>query len=631
MGLGGLNVFGSLTINGKKLTFEDFDTNKDGKISVEEFDSLLKSEKCDTLELSTMDTDGDKIITEEEFADFEQKTQIQEALNELQATIAKDFTGTNAQYASQCMAELRDFATEFVANYSGTGDMVADFKAALPAKYEEIKNNILDNTPEALAKKAENEKKEIKSRVIDNYVNEYIANAQNAKTEIPAELAKSIANALGKKLETFANEFIKTYTGDNLETDLKAYLDKVMNQSPIEKMADAISNYREAYGDLGAYIDENDLETLKENVREFLTQALNNGIIFKLNGRTLSSDAQIDAVLKTFTNGEVLNNAIESLINSISTESPKETIINQKTKEYEIAAEKKFADTKGAEYAIDPTAIDYSEIDGYDNGGQIYERGKGWSGSKDKAYDKGVELLNNESLKSQMKAQIKSMLEAKGIPFEKVETIFENVYNQSITDTLNTDGMITGRGARGLSKKGKAYINIKDLVDSFITTFNKNIEKTINEMNASNTDMDIKDINVTELATDEDGNINENLVNLINYGGKISLVSRTVAENILEKLQTTMRAKAKAMCTANGVEFDESVFKTQFNNAKSLAAGNQFNVNEKGSVGLINSSLESLTNGAYGNMNPQEMVTEFLTTFKKNYTTWVENQKTKNK
>lgn len=105
--------------------------------------------------------------------------------------------------------------------------------------------------------------------------------------------------------------------------------------------------------------------------------------------------------------------------------------------------------------------IDYSSIDGYFNNGEIYERGKGWGGSRDKAYAKGQEVLNNSNLKSQMKAQIESMLEAKGIPFEKIETVFENIYNQSVQDTLNAEGMITGRGARGLSKKGKAYINIK--------------------------------------------------------------------------------------------------------------------------------------------------------------------------
>ena len=66
-----------------------------------------------------------------------------------------------------------------------------------------------------------------------------------------------------------------------------------------------------------------------------------------------------------------------------------------------------------------------------------------------------------------MKAQITSMLEAKGISFDKIANIFENIYNQSISDTLNADGMITGRGARGLSKKGKAYINNRRYSESY--------------------------------------------------------------------------------------------------------------------------------------------------------------------
>ena len=44
---------------------------------------------------------------------------------------------------------------------------------------------------------------------------------------------------------------------------------------------------------------------------------------------------------------------------------------------------------------------------------------------------------------------------------EVIETVFENIYNQSVADTLNAEGMITGRGARGLSKKGKAYKKYK--------------------------------------------------------------------------------------------------------------------------------------------------------------------------
>lgn len=138
MSIDGLNVFGSLTVNGKKLSLEELDINNDKVISKEEFNLLLNKVEVDTIEFSTIDTNNDGKITEEEFADFEKKSQIQEELNTLQATIAKDFTGANAKYASDCMAKLRDFAKEFVNNYTGEGDIVADFKAALPAKYEEI-------------------------------------------------------------------------------------------------------------------------------------------------------------------------------------------------------------------------------------------------------------------------------------------------------------------------------------------------------------------------------------------------------------------------------------------------------------------------------------------------------------
>ena len=75
------------------------------------------------------------------------------------------------------------------------------------------------------------------------------------------------------------------------------------------------------------------------------------------------------------------------------------------------------------EIKIDSNEINYSSINGYGTG-EIYERGKGWGGSRDKAYAKGQEVLNYSNLKSQMKAQIESMLEAKGIPFEKIETVF---------------------------------------------------------------------------------------------------------------------------------------------------------------------------------------------------------------
>ncbi|DAB16586.1 TPA: hypothetical protein CPU00_02740 [Candidatus Gastranaerophilales bacterium HUM_18] len=274
------------------------------------------------------------------------------------------------------------------------------------------------------------------------------------------------------------------------------------------------------------------------------------------------------------------------------------------------------------EIKIDSNEINYSSINGYGTG-EIYERGKGWGGSRDKAYAKGQEVLNNSNLKSQMKAQIESMLEAKGIPFEKIETVFENIYNQSVADTLNAKGMITGRGARGLSKKGKAYINIKNMVDSFVNTFNTNIAKAIDEMNGSNKDMDLWDIDYTQTVTDDDGNVDQELLEAMQDGSSISgeyaFVYELKAEKMIDKLQSTMLMKAKAMCDANGIEFDLTVFNTMFNNAKSSAVASSIETKD------VAIGFQMFTEAT---INPQNLVKTFMTNFKDSYTAWV-NAETK--
>ena len=256
--------------------------------------------------------------------------------------------------------------------------------------------------------------------------------------------------------------------------------------------------------------------------------------------------------------------------------------------------------------------IDYSGISGYYENTQIHERGKGWGGSRDKAYAKGEELLTNESLKSQMKAQLQSMLEEKGISFDKIANIFENVYTQSVADTLNAEGMITGRGARGFSSKGHAYLNTKDCVDAFINTFNTNIAKAIDEMNGSNKDMDLWDIDYTQAVTDENGNIDQKMLDAIQDGDTVTRIGRKEedAEKMIDRLQSTMLMKAKAMCDANGVEFDLTVFNTMFNNAKSSAVA--------GSIETKKALFLSITT-----INPQNLIKTFTTNFKDSYTVWV--------
>ena len=571
-GFSGINQFGSLTTqSGQRLTFKDFDKDGDGKITQEEYDTVMNEMKLDSVELSSVDKNGDKEISEDEFAQWEQKTQMQTAVNDMAGTISKDFAG-KTQYLAEVTTALKEYIEEFAASYTGDiSGMAEAFKAALPAKYEEIKSNAVSNDPDT-----------VKSNVLDEIYTDLTAPTVDSREEsgesMPADTAKRIA----KELEAEADKFIKAYKGENLQTDLKAHLEEYMNKSDAEKLKDAADAFNTGANSFGAMIDNGaDLKQLKEYAKEFLLAALDKGVTVKLGGTTIKTEAAITTALKKFSDGDELKAAMEEVIAGLNTETLKNTLIKEEKIKAQEAADKAFTDIKGDAYKVDASLIDYSSIDGYFNNGEIYERGKGWGGSRDKAYAKGQEVLNNSNLKSQMKAQIESMLEAKGIPFEKIETVFENIYNQSVADTLNAEGMITGRGARGLSKKGKAYINIKNMVDSFVNTFNTNIAKAIDEMNASDKDMDTIDLDYTQAGKDENGNpITQDGVDISTlYASGKTLTTKkkgedyyvSLAEKMIDNMKSQLLKKAKAMCDANGVTFDNKVFDTMFNNAKSIA------------------------------------------------------------
>ena len=605
-GFSGINQFGSLTTqSGQRLTFKDFDKDGDGKITQEEYDTVMNEMKLDSVELSSVDKNGDKEISEDEFAQWEQKTQMQTAVNDMAGAISKDFAG-KTQYLAEVTTALKEYIEEFAASYTGDiSGMAEAFKAALPAKYEEIKSNAVSNDPDT-----------VKSNVLDEIYTDLTAPTVDSREEsgesMPADTAKRIA----KELEAEADKFIKAYKGDNLQTDLKAHLEEYMNKSDAEKLKDAADAFNTGANSFGAMIDNGaDLKQLKEYAKEFLLAALDKGVTVKLGGTTIKTEAAITTALKKFSDGDELKAAMEEVIAGLNTETLKNTLIKEEEIKAQEAADKAFTDIKGDAYKVDASLIDYSGISGYYENTQIHERGKGWGGSRDKAYAKGEELLTNESLKSQMKAQLQSMLEEKGISFDKIANIFENVYTQSVADTLNAEGMITGRGARGFSSKGHAYLNTKDCVDAFINTFNTNIAKAIDEMNGSNKDMDLWDIDYTQAVTDENGNIDQKMLNAIQDGDTVTKIGRKDsvkedAEKMLDRLQSTMRMKAKAMCDANGVEFDLTVFNTMFNNAKSSAVA--------GSIETKKALFLSITT-----INPQNLIKTFTTNFKDSYTVWV--------
>lgn len=561
-GFSGINQFGNLTVNGQKIRFEDFDKDKDGKISQEEYDSVMKEINLDTVELSTVDKNGDKEVSEDEFALWEQKTQMQDAVNNMAAAISRDFAG-KTQYLTNITNALRDYIDDFANNYKGEdiSKMTEDFKAALPTKYAELKASVLSNDPDT-----------VKSNVLDEIYTQ-LTTGEN----LPASTAKRIA----KELEAEANKFLKAYNGSNLEADLKTHLNTYMSKSDAEKLNGAAAQFKANSNTFGAMIDNGaELKQLKEYAKDFLTAALDAGVTIKLNGTTIKTTNAITTVLAKFTDGDELKAAIEDVIAGLDTQTLKETIVlDEQTKAIE-AENKKFTDIKGSEYAINASLIDYSGIEGYFDGVDCRARSKASTGELKKRLRNEMSS-RLEALKPQMKEQIKEMLAAKGVPFEKVEQIFENVYSQSFVQTFDADGMVSTKHQTAFHR-GWAKTNVKEFVDKFITNFNTNIAAAINQVNASDKDFDVIDMDMSVLGTDENGNKIETVENddiLKSYQTGQQLKTRKhgakyyveIAEKIIDGLKAQMMAKARNMCKANGVEFDLSKFNAMFNNAKSLA------------------------------------------------------------
>lgn len=577
-GFSGINQFGSLTTqNGTRVDYkyllEKYDADGNGEISKDEFNTAIKEEKLDKVELSSVNTNGDDTIDENEMGVYEQKYKMQEAVNAMSAQITKDFSGNvKSKYIAQVTLELTNYITEYANNYQGDISGIAeDFSKELPTKYTQIKKNVLANEPSSF-----------KSQVLDEIVN----NLQTGVTT-KAEGAETISDTtlikMGKLLETEANKYIKA-NPKCTESELKAHLEAFINQTDVEKMKSAADIYKANTNSFGPIVDNDELVDLKEYAKDFLTEAVNNGVTVKLGNRNIATTNAITTALKSYTDGNILRKDMETAISGLSTVSKKETIIAQDKIEQAEVAEKNFINIKGSAYQINAGLLNYSKIDSrYFNGGEIYQRGKGWSGSRDKAYDEGYNILTSDNMKSQIKSQIETMLKEQGITFDKIENIFENVYNQSAQEVLNSDGMITGRGARGCSSKGKAYINVKTMIDNFVTTFNTNITKSVDEMNKSSKDFDTIDIDYSQAGKDENGNAikdettGADLSTLYATGKTITTRKHgadyyvSIAEKMVDRMKSQMLTKARAMCSANGVEFDETVFKTMFNNAKSIA------------------------------------------------------------
>ena len=628
-GFTGINAFGNLTkINYKEL-IEKYDADKNGELSTKELQTALKEENItDKIEISTIDTNADNKIDESEMAIYEQKYQMQQTVNDMAKTITQDFSGDKSKYLETVTTDLKNYITDFANQYlkdhpNDISGMAEAFKEALPAKYEAIKKEVLANNPSTF-----------KSKALDNVLaklNPACSPAVDGTT--PKGISDTAQKKIGQALEKEMNAYIKAHP-ECTQSELEEHLNKFLNETDAKKMESAVNTFNTQAGAFGNYIDADELTQLKDYVKEFLTEALNNGVTVKLGGKNIATSAAITSALKGYTDGETLLQAMQEAIASLSTVSLKDQIIAADEAEQAKKANENFKNIKGEAYKIDASLIDYSKIDGYVENKEQRTRGK-----HTQAYLKDRLIERNEStftnLKAQFKEQITKMLQEKGINFDKIETIFENVFNTTKTEVC--DSSISTRNKTAF-RSGYAKFNTKDLVDNFINTFNDNISKAIEEINEFDNDFDTIDLDFTqagkvqageegtegEAVTDDNGN---DLSALYASGKSVTTLKKganyydSIADNMIERMKSQMLTKAKAMCTANGIAFDESVFTTMFNNAKASAkkagvSGEQLIV-----PGFFTSSK----------LNTRTLLDTFVEQFKTNYTDWVKKQKTENK
>ena len=115
--------------------------------------------------------------------------------------------------------------------------------------------------------------------------------------------------------------------------------------------------------------------------------------------------------------------------------------------------------------------------------------------------------------------------------------------------------------------------------------------------------MDLNDLNLTNILKKYDVEYNET----DKIGSKRD-AAEDQAKAIANELKSQLKAKAKKMCEANGVKFNENAFNTQFNNSVAYAL-EHCNMSNNGKK-----------------YNATQFLKNFLTKFESNYTSWVNRQ-----
>ena len=285
-----IHGFGSLTNKlGKEIKIDleeikKFDADGDNSITESELENYVKSlnDDFDASEINklfkALDHDASKKVDSDEFAIYDQKVKMQETVNKKLAEIAAD--PELVQHAANIRDSLKEFIDKFAESYTGdVSKMAEEFPAALEKELENIKANIKANDPAS-----------VQERVLEEF------NAYFKSMSLPATrttdseytsyelLPDATRNRLLKLIEAESNRFRASYTGNNFEADLQQHISQYLSETDHYKMQDAIQKFGEKQDSYGDYISEKELKSLKEDVTEFLQEAIKQGVTINLGG-----------------------------------------------------------------------------------------------------------------------------------------------------------------------------------------------------------------------------------------------------------------------------------------------------------------------------------------------------------
>lgn len=593
MGIDGLNNFGSLTTqNGKRLTFKDFDLNRDGQISEEEFNTVLKDNKIDTVELSSIDKNEDKIITQEEFSLMEMEARVNEDYLRIIDSLPSRLFGANEKYIPQVTANLKAFAEGLIEKLKNNPQ--AYNRNDLYKAYEQIMNDVVWNNPQV-----------IKSRVLDE-----VYDAILPELSVPYDMKDIVATELLDRLQPLADEYIKThpnYSSYDMFDYLMSQVRTMMDRTDAYRMKNDVKEYRDFYKSLGGYKDESDFEVLKDAAVKLIQSALDKGIEVMLNGVKITSQAQMKELIGKYNTAQELNADIENFINSLSNENPVTVILNRKIAE---ADEKTIADLNGENCTIPH---------GYRGDAYEYAAFAMTIPSSEDSNDRLLNvkncfknILTSEQTTRRVKVAFYQQLKNNGIlnP-ERFEELFAGVYSQSVEYCLNNINYDTLRGITSYLEGSSYYIDISELMRIFIDKFNENIVIAINILN--NPEPDFEDIDYKALVTDDEGNVDEEMLGKLESGASIIGTSDDVTEKfgkMIDKLKPSMLSKSMTLCKRNGVDFNNKSFNKIFDKSKFSAMNNSM-------VDLYFICIAK----------PQQLLTNFAESFEANYKEWIESEK----